>query len=489
MPHSQQRLKSLSVNGLRRIKNLFISFDDKNVTGIFGANGSGKTTLIYVLLCLYKSQGGIQYNFGSFFKRCKEHEFDKTKIIASVAYRNTTDVKNVDVTYKKSPGSDRWTPRSTNRPERDVYYFGISKCVPLIEEEIKVTSKYTFDDGNLVSEPVRKLASRILGIKYSMISHKRCGKKEQYFASIEDGSEYYSVSMGAGEQRVLRILEFFENIPKYALIIIDEIDLTLHTAALNKLLDYIVKISNDNHYQVVFTSHREELIYRTDINIRHLFQTPEDTLCFNETTPSCIDRLIGTTSRPIEIFVEDDLAETIVSICADKLEMRERVSIKSFGACTNAFVLSSALHILGNDLSNMLFVLDGDRYKTDNEKLDQIKKHYSGNELEKEAARKQVLKAITSFNLPEGKTPEKFINDTIGNDNPTSNSELQTLANEIIEPIDSHDYINILINKMGDSRPIGLYKIITEFSKHEEWSNYVASIIQWLHQKKDELLI
>ena len=66
---SQQRLKSLSITGLRRLKNLEISFEGKDVTGIFGVNGCGKTTLLYVLLCLYNQKNSVsQFNFGNFFK-------------------------------------------------------------------------------------------------------------------------------------------------------------------------------------------------------------------------------------------------------------------------------------------------------------------------------------------------------------------------------------------------------------------------------------
>lgn len=53
---TQQRLKSLSITGLRRLKSLNISFEDKDVTGIFGVNGCGKTTLLYALLCLYNQK-------------------------------------------------------------------------------------------------------------------------------------------------------------------------------------------------------------------------------------------------------------------------------------------------------------------------------------------------------------------------------------------------------------------------------------------------
>lgn len=489
MAHSQQRIKSLSIDGLRRLKRLNISFEDKNVTGIFGANGSGKTTLLYTLLCLYKPINGTQYNFGSFFKRCKEHEFDNTIIKASVHYRNVRDEKDIIVEYKKSLGSDRWTPKTSSRPERDVFYFGINTCVPLIEEEIKITQKYNYENGREISDSVKQAASNILGIPYASISHKKRGKKEHYHATIADGSEYYSVSMGAGEQRILRILEFLENIPDYSLIIIDEIDLTLHTAALNRLMDYLVNIASTCHHQIVFTSHREELIKRKDINIRHIFQTPLDTLCFNETKPDCMDRLTGSTIRPLEIYVEDDLAETIIAKCAQDLGIRKRVDIKHFGSCANAFVLSSALHMMGNDLSNQLFVLDGDLYKTNQDRLSQIKKHYTGDEPGKEESRNAVLGSIKSLNLPDGYSPEKYINNIIGKAIPTSNEELRNAANEIIAPPDTHDYLDKIIEKTGDSRAIGLFKIIDEMSKHPEWMNYTQQVTDWLDQKRGELVL
>lgn len=487
MPHTQQRLKSISIDGLRRIKRLNISFEGNNITGIFGANGSGKTTLLYTLLCIYKPQTSIQYNFGAFFKRCKEHEFDATVIRASVHYRYNRDEKDIEMEYKKSPGSDRWTPKTSSRPERDVFYFGINTCVPLIEEEIKITQKYNYVDGRQISDSVRIAASRVLGIQYATISHKIRGKKEHYYATIADGTEYYSVSMGAGEQRVLRILEFLERIPNYSLIIIDEIDLTLHTAALHRLMDYLVLSANSHHHQIVFTSHREELIERKDINIRHLFQTSTDTLCFNETRPDCIDRLTGTTVRPLEIYVEDDLTETIIAQCADDLGIRKRVDIKHFGSCSNAFVLSSAFHMIGYDLSNQLFVLDGDLYKSNEERLMQIKKHYLGDEPGKEEARNIVLESIKSLNLPNDYSPEKYINEIISIELPTSNNELRSAAIEIIDPADTHEYLDSIIEKIGDSRSIGLFKIIEEMKKHPEWENYIEQVKDWLYNKKNEL--
>ena len=488
MAHSQQRLKSISIDNLRRIKKLDISFEDKNVTAIFGANGAGKTTLLHTLLCLYRQPAGsFQYNFGSFFKRCKEGEFNDTKIEASVHFRNGKDEVDKDFTYQKSPESDRWTPKTSSRPERHTFYFGINTCVPLIEDEIKITGKYKFEDDSQISDKVCKIASHILGIQYDRISHKKRGKKIHYHATVSDGPEYYSISMGAGEQRVLRILEFLENVPKYSLIIIDEIDLTLHTAALNRLLDYLVKVSDKEHLQIVFTSHREELTTRTDINIRHIFQSKDKTICLSETRADCLDRLTGNTSRPLEIYVEDDLADIIVAKCSEEIGIRQRVSIKHYGSCSNAFVVSSALHLMGIDMSSILFVLDGDLYTSDEERLKQIEYHYSGNEPEKDAARNEVLNSIKSFNLPNGYSPEQYICSIIKHEIIDSNLEIREAANKVIAPADNHDYLNKIIEIIGEERRLGLYRIIMELSKHDEWNDYVRQVKEWLCEQKNKL--
>lgn len=108
-------------------------------------NGCGKTTLLYVLLCLYGKNNiqGTHYNFGSFFKRCSQHEFDDVEKEATVSYRDGRNVfAHKTYTYRKSPHSDRWTPRTPSRPKRDVFFLGINSCVPRVEDELRVSKIY-----------------------------------------------------------------------------------------------------------------------------------------------------------------------------------------------------------------------------------------------------------------------------------------------------------------------------------------------------------
>lgn len=488
--HSQQRLKSLSITGLRRLKNLNISFEDKDVTGIFGVNGCGKTTLLYALLCLYNQKNpASQFNFGNFFKKCFPTEFEDTEIIADVSYRIDRDIHNTNVTYKKSAGSDRWTPKTSRRPERKVYFLGISSSVPSIENERETTVNYKFDGDNDLDNGILGLARRILGIKYTQISRTRRNNKEYYHATVQDGANYFSISMGAGEQRVLRLLEVIENVENYSLVIIDEIDLTLHNAALMRLIDYLVEKGRSRHIQFIFSSHCEALTKRKDINVRHLLQTPVKTLCFNESNPECLECMTGVISRPIEIYVEDILAKTIVAQVAKELEITKRVIIKQYGSCTNAFVASCGMHMLGVSLEHKLFVLDGDTCRLEEERKNQLKKFYSGTEPDKEQKRNEVLRHITQLNLPDGEQPEKYINHILTENIENPNAEIVTLAKNIIEPDEPHKYIDDIIDGLGDEENVGLYKVIEELAKHPEWSSYTESVRNWLINEKNELNI
>lgn len=485
---TQQRLKSLTIKGLRRLKDLNISFENKDVTGVFGVNGCGKTTLLYALLCLYNQKNpAAQFNFGNFFKKCFPTEFDETEIIADISYRIGRDVHDTSVTYKKSAGTDRWAPKTSRRPERKVYFLGISSSVPSIENERETTVNYRFDGDNDLDDGILGLARRILGIQYTQISRTRRNNKDYYHATVQDGANYFSISMGAGEQRVLRLLEVIEKVESYSLVVIDEIDLTLHNAALARLIDYLVEKGRSRHIQFIFSSHCEALTKRKDINVRHLLQTPEKTLCFNESNPECLESMTGVISRPIEIYVEDILAKTIVSQVAKELGISKRVIIKQYGSCTNAFVASCGMHMLGQSLEHKLFVLDGDTFRTEEERKNQLKKYYSGTEPDKEQKRNEVLLHISQFDLPDGEQPEMYINHVLINDVENQNAEIVALARSIIEPDEPHKYLDEIIDGLGDEENIGLYKIIEELAKHPEWSSYTASIRYWLMNEKTNL--
>lgn len=486
----QQRLKKVIYHNLKGLRDLEIDFEDKNITGIFGVNGCGKSTILHSLLCFYKPKDPSickDYKFSLFFKQIDSINWKDSKMTVITSCREGTIKKDISTIFRK--GTDRWLPQYNTRPDRNVYYIGLNTCVPDIEKEHENINKLTTSRDILPIqnlEEIKKATSYILGYPYTDIFKSTYAKKKYLSVEKNKTLHYHSLSMGAGEQRLFKILDVLYFAPKYSLIIIDEIDLTLHTSALNRLIDIVAIVSERNKLQVIFTSHREELISRNDINIRHILNTSEKTLCFNDSTPECIELLTGRTVRLLRIFVEDDLAEAIVLEILRENEIRKRAEVFKFGAIENAFVASVGLEIIGQSLDNTLFILDGDRYRTNEEKISLMKKKYSGTETDKELRRIKALSIIKQFDLPNLTTPEEYICQILKGLN--DSNEIVETAKQIIAPSDPHQYLNEILDKLGEKREIGLGLIVKEFKKNKiVWNTYTNNIQEWVKERKEAL--
>lgn len=472
-------------DNLKNLKDVTIDFEDKNITGIFGVNGCGKSTIIHSLLCLFKPTDEdthrANYKFSQYFTHTSLSKWIGSKFKICHSYRDgQTESQNVTRTYSKA---DRWKPRYDGRPSRNVYFIGINTCVPEIEIE-KSTSMIRLNGillNDQISNLIKTKAEYILNRTYNEYNDYT-GWRKHYIGVKSNDISYSSLSMGAGEQRVFKILNTVFKACDYSLIIIDEIDLTLHTDALNRLLNVLVSRAEEKHLQIIFTSHREEITKRDDINIRHIHQTTEKTLCFNQSTPDCIKRLTGTAVRTLEIFVEDDLSSTIVKMIADQLGIRRHCSVKKFGAIENSFSLAMGMLLKREDLSKLLIILDGDKHQTQDDRLLQIRKKFSGTEADAEEKRNLAISIIRQFILPIDCPPEKYINDQLRSID--DDSEVVNVAKSINGVLNKHDYVNKIIEDLGYENPKeGLSKIVLKLSESADWNNYIGEVKSWLESK------
>ena len=69
----------------------------------------------------------------------------------------------------------------------------------------------------------------------------------------QQGIKYSSLSMGAGEQRLMRLLEEIYGAPRYGLILIDEIENGLDFNRLKYIINYFKDYSDDS--QIIIASH------------------------------------------------------------------------------------------------------------------------------------------------------------------------------------------------------------------------------------------
>ncbi|CBJ39767.1 ATP-dependent nuclease [Ralstonia pseudosolanacearum] len=499
MPVSQQVTHKLSINRLKGISSLDeIRFDEKPLTAILGPNGCGKSTILHALACCYKPvEGADQQNwqFRDFFTPTTDATWAGSSLEMLHSHRDgAIQFSNLRTEYRKS--ADRWSPRYANRPERYVRFIGIKSCVPRIEEETYTSvinyQTETHADAGLIMAKMGTVFNRA----YNELNIHRAHAR-RYPGLALDGTRYSALAMGAGEQRVLEILSAVFNAPKYGLILIDEIDLLLHTAALTQLIGILFQRAQEKSLQIVFTTHREAILELKDmVSIKHIHtvRAVPKTYCFSNTKPDALRRLTGQQERPLEIFVEDEMALAIVEYELFRLGMKRVANITPYGAATNCFTLAAGLILSGgHSVDSQLFLLDGDLYVTQELQLERANAVLSGTEAHTTARRQSCLESIRKLCAQAGASsaPEAQIHRMI-RDLPQQQdkgmNEIIALAAGIEAVDDTHSFIELIVQTLNVYRPVGLNAIVKVAALSPAWEPYVAELREWLVARRPGLI-
>ena len=477
-------IKNIHINHLKGLNNLSIDLE-KKLVAIMGVNGVGKSTILHALACTYsRYENGNNHNFSFFFTPNPNAAWRNSKF--SITYYDENEKKEITKVYKKD--KNKWTPSRDKRPKRDVYYIGIETCIPEIEIEKQTTFiNYSTDyDENKTAQKIIEDAADILNKDYKKLTLHKTKKKKLIGVQTISDVTYSSLSMGAGEQRVIKILDLVHSASSYSLILIDEIDLLLHITALKRLIKKLALIAEKRNLQIIFTTHSlvmDDL--KEYVDIRYLENINEKTIVYKDVNPELIYQISNKIEKPIEIYVEDLLAEVIVQHIAKNLNMLSYITVKKFGAAGNAFVVAASYILKSDKYSNNIIILDGDVFKEDSDKNNAVKNIFSGTENDYDKKIHNVVSMIKQFNLPQGIAPEKYIYDMLiemDNDN-----ELVIAAKRMKAVSNSHEWLDRIVDRIGQSKERTLYDIIEIVSEHNSWERYIKDVRDWLKAKKIEL--
>lgn len=501
MPISQQVVHSLNITKLKGITALDeIRFDEKPLTAILGPNGCGKSTILHALACCYKPVAGVEqqnWQFRDFFTPTTDATWAGSSLVMTYSYRDgAVQFENVRTAYRKN--TDRWTPRYANRPERYLKFIGIKSCVPRIEEETYTSAINYQTEAHADADLIMAKMSSVFNRAYNELNLHRAHAGRRYLGLALHGTRYSALAMGAGEQRVLEILSAVFNAPKYTLILIDEIDLLLHTAALTQLIRILFERSTERSLQIVFTTHRESILELQDmVSIKHIHTVsaePPKTYCFSNTKPDALKRLTGGQSRPLEIFVEDEMALAIVEYELSSLGMKRVANITPYGAATNCFTLAAGLILSGrHNLASQLFLLDGDRYTTPEQQLERTNAVLSGTEAHAVARRESCVNGIRKLRATAGVSlaPEPQIHRMIRGLPPQpdeGDNEIISLAQGIQAVDDTHSFVELIIQTLNVLRPVGMNNIVRVAARSPEWPAYVEELRDWLKERRPTVI-
>lgn len=406
-------IHSIELIDFRNLKNIKISLG-KYITAISGRNGLGKSTILALLgnACEIKTKYGktlfntqFRTEFSEIFKgsplfdlsgsnKCKINFCDinnKNTITESKVCRTTwqNNKSKNNKRFRVIPETKDGENSNSRKMEWPSLYLGLSRLYPIGEvndEKIKIKNVKLEKE----EEYFKKNYVEILNLQFEdkdevcvdMIDIGDSARKKGVGINTD---KYSSITNSAGQdnigQIIMAVMSFRKLKKEYkdyngGLLLIDEIEATLHPIAQVKLLDFLYRECKELNLQVVFTTHSVSLLeslsqkilnnnnnnkYMNDYEVYYSTKSNDELVFYRNPEFQVMksDLLLvmpGSNIERITIYSEDDEARWFLKKLIKKYEM--------FVNCVETKLSCSILLQLNkNDpiyFSNIVFVLDGD---------------------------------------------------------------------------------------------------------------------------------
>jgi predicted ATP-dependent endonuclease of OLD family len=245
-------LDSIKIEGLRGLSGQTINFRFP-VTAIVGENGTRKSTFLKAAVCAY---------VGSKNKNFLSEYFLSTywDTITDVDIWYTVHQGPQILSFRNGKGKKKWS-YSSKRPKREVFFFSISRNLPK-EVSIGYAKIARFTTSEISTKELRpeikERLSHIMGRKYTgarFIVPDIDQRKQIGLLKRDDCCEISSFHQGAGEDATHDLMKVLQDVPDTSLVIIDEVEASLHPKAQRRLIRFLLWLSRQKRIQIILSTH------------------------------------------------------------------------------------------------------------------------------------------------------------------------------------------------------------------------------------------
>ncbi|WP_415977649.1 ATP-dependent nuclease [Bilophila wadsworthia] len=359
--HWPKRLEWLEIKNIRGWTGHRIEFKYP-ITAIVGENGSGKSTILQAAAASYRSTDKSEKKlFASrFFPDTPWDTITNAEIKYCIREGETSIINSV-----KKP-TDRWRGNPERR-ERKVYYIDLSRIQPLSARSgYSRIAKATLKEGNsqYFAESVIGRLSTIMGKSYKTARLATAQDDPSRFVPViqKDQNPYSGFHQGAGELTATELLA--NEFEKYSLVIIDEIESSLHPRAQRRLIRDLANIAREKDIQFIISTHSPYVLEEIPTEGRiYIVETDIGKSTVIGVSPEFAMSKMDEENHPeCDVYVEDDIAAIFVkeiSIYSDK-DITSRILVTPFGAASVGISLGQMVSQKRFPRPSVVF-LDGDQ--------------------------------------------------------------------------------------------------------------------------------
>lgn len=354
-----KRLDWLEIRNMRGWEGQRIEFRFP-IVAIVGENGSGKSTVLQAAACAYQNLDGISWYPSEFFP---ETAWDTLRDVRlDYGYRQGTEHLSRSV---RKP-TRRWLGQP-ERPERRVEYIDLSRLQPVgtrvgyarIAKSRHVEASAT----NFGEEQVQRL-SEIMGRAYNSAKMALTDIDENREIPVLSklGNGYSGFHQGSGETTIAELIQ--SDLPTYGLILIDEIESSLHPRAQRRLIRDLAAKARHLECQIILTTHSPYVLEELPLAARtYILETTNGRQIANGVSPQFAMTKMDDEPHPeCELYVEDSRSKTFLEEILSKhaKELFVRCSVVPYGTANLGVSLGQLSHNNRFPRPTVIF-LDGDQ--------------------------------------------------------------------------------------------------------------------------------
>lgn len=360
-----RRLESIQISGLRSWSGQRLDFKFP-LTAIVGENGVGKSTILQAAAAVYRSANvdDDTYFASEFFPDTAWEHISNAKVNYTIREGNN----QISGSVHKPTNRWRETPERRKRSVRFIdlrrtqpiaSLVGYSKIAKGAHNEISRTS---FDEAKLVR------FSDIIGRKYDNAGHSLTDADEKRLVPVVSlrGSQYSGFHQGAGETALIDLLK--TNFPKYGLILIDEVETSLHPRAQRRLIRDLADLCRVLELQIIVTTHSPYVLEELPPEGRvYVLNTASAKELVTGVSPFFAMTQMDDEPHPeADIFVEDEESQLLLEemLFAERPELARRCCVIPYGAANVGRALGTMVSSNRFPRPTIVF-LDGDQEPAD----------------------------------------------------------------------------------------------------------------------------